>query len=293
VQAIQDLFRTGEMYFDFFAFTLGPDNYSMFQGVPNAHFVQAYGDIIEGEVRGRSWADQLDNRGTTPLSGGYQNFLKDAICFFYRRGQIRDAAYWHWRLRTYDKVNLNERFTWSDEMSLPLDEFVNNELHDRATSPNVAVSQIAGALMGAYTSGLLNGDQELFDNQFEYSKRFHKYFFEQQRRAVVVNRQYVRMDQMEPDFRLAAGAVYSQWIQTLGLDDARAVYGRSPLQLKQFSYDIMRNAFEKPLDEHAKLGSGEPFAKLFPEPDGMTAFRTWMKEQMAIRSQNAVDAQQQ
>jgi hypothetical protein len=282
VQAVQDLFRSGELYFDFFAMTVGgKQGYAMFQGVPCAYFVPVYGDLVD-DARPRSWADQLDNRGFSPLSGGYENFLRDAICFFYRRRQFKEAELWYSKLRNYGGLNLNNP-SRKAEMSVPLDEFVNRELNDRATSPNVAVAQIAGALMGAFTSGLLAGDQELFDSQFEYAKRFHKYFFEQQRKAVIVNKQYVRMDQLEPDFRMATGAIFSQWIQSLGLDDAKAVYSRSPDSLKQFAYDILRASYQTVVDDFAAKSGGDKFAKVFPEPAGMDEFRVWLKQQAAAR----------
>jgi hypothetical protein len=291
VQAIQELFRSGEMYFDFFAMSLGRSQYAMLQGVPNGHFVDSYGQIVEFEARPRSWADQTDNRGFTSLSGGFENFLKDVICYFYRRGEFVKAEGYYSQLRNYGGLNLNNP-NRRIEMSVPLEEFVTKELNDRATSPNVAIAQIAGSLIGAYTSGLLAGDTELFKSQFEFAKRFHKYFFEQQRKAVVVNKQYVRMDQMEPDFRLAAGIMFSNWIQSLGIDDASIVYGRAPDDLQKFSYDIMRSHFGGMIEELAKVGEVQPFEKLFPEPPQMELFREDLKRMLAARGEGAVDAEQ-
>lgn len=291
VQAIQELFRSGELYFDFFAMSLGRSQYAMLQGVPNGHFVDSYGQIVENEARGRSWADQTDNRGFTSLSGGYENFLKDVICYYYRRAEFAKAENYYSQLRNYGGLNLNNP-NRRNEMSVPLEEFVNRELNDRATSPNVAIAQIAGSLIGAYTSGLLAGDVDLFRSQWEFAVRFHKYYFEQQRKAVVVNKQYVRMDQMEPDFRLASGIMFANWIQTLGVDDARDVYGRAPEQLRQFSYDVMRSHFGPILEELAKVGKVDTFEKLFPEPPNMDKFREDLKRMLAERGEGAVDAEQ-
>lgn len=291
VQSIQDLFRSSEIYFDFFAMSLGRGTYAMFQGLPNGHFVESYGQIVEKEARARSWADQTDARGITSLSGGYENFLKDAICFFYRRNDIKLANYWYTKLRTYENLNLGNEMR-AEELSVPLAEFVERELNDRATSPNVAVSQIAGALIGSYTSGLLAGDQDLFYSQFEYAKRFHKYFFTEQRKAVIVNKQYVRMDQLEPDFRLAAGTIFVQWIQTLGIDDARAVFGRAPEDLRRFAFDMLREVYQTRLDASAQAGLSDPFAKIFPEPPAMPPFRDWLRAMMASRGDNAINAEQ-
>src|SRR5262245_5977910 len=52
VQSVQDLFRSGELYFDFLSSTF-PGQYVLCMGVPNGHFVQSYGELIE-EQRPRS-----------------------------------------------------------------------------------------------------------------------------------------------------------------------------------------------------------------------------------------------
>ena len=300
VQAIQDLFRTGEMYFDFFAMQMDLRTgirsdegrpYAILQTVPSAYFVSAYGDLIDSEVRGRSWADQLDNRGITPLSGGYENFLKDAICFFYRRGDYKDAEKWYSTLRTYGGLNLGNPLR-KEELSAPLDEFVNRELNDRATSPNVAQAQIAGALQSAFASGLLSGDNDLFVNQFEFAKRFHKYFMEQQLKSVVVSKQYERMAQFEPDFRVLAGVIFANWMQSVGIDDARTVYDRAPEDLRRFAYDFLVAAYRQHLDALAKETPAKPFAVLFPEPSGMPEFRTWLQAALAERGRGAIQAEQ-
>jgi hypothetical protein len=300
VQAVQDLFRSGEMYFDFFAMAMDVRTgtrsdegrpYAILQTVPSAYFVRTYGDIIDGEVRDRSWTDQLDNRGYSPLTGGYENFLKDAICFFFRRGEIQTAELWYARLRTYGGLNLNNPQR-AEEMSAPIDEFVLRELNDRATSPNVAQAQIAGALQGAFTSGLLAGDLDLFTSQFEFAKRFHKYFMEQQRKSVVVNQQYVRMDQVEPDFRLLTGVIFTSWVQTVGVDDARQVYFRAPEDLKRFAYDFLVASYKEYLDQLAAASGGEPFSKVFPEPPDMPGFRSWLQASLKERGAGAIKAEQ-
>lgn len=289
VQSVQELFRTGEVYFDFFASMLG--QYTVWIGAPDAHFVRAYGDLIDSEVRGRSWADQLDNRGSTPLSGGYENFLRDSICFFYRRGDYVDAEYWYSRLRNYENRNVGNDPNRNQELSAPLDEFVERELNDRFTSPNVAVSQVVGALTGAYTSGLLAGNQDLFKNQFEYAKRAHKYFMEQQRKAVVVSKDYVRMDQMEPDFRVQAGIILVNVLTSLSVDDARTLYDRCPNDLKQFAYDALAARFQEQMDARQGASDTEKFAQVFPEPKDMDAFREMFRRYLESRDAGKTDVE--
>jgi hypothetical protein len=188
-------------------------------------------------------------------------------------------------------LNLNNPAR-KEEMSAPIDEFVLRELNDRATSPNVAQAQIAGALQGSFTSGLLAGDTDLFTSQFEFAKRFHKYFMEQQRKSVVVNKQYVRMDQVEPDFRLLTGVIFTAWVQTVGVDDARQVYSRAPEDLKRFAYDFLVAAYKDYLDKLAAESGGDTFAKVFPEPSEMAEFRAWLQASLKERGAGAINAEQ-
>ncbi|MBL8999853.1 MAG: hypothetical protein JNK25_01800 [Phycisphaerae bacterium] len=288
VQSLQELFRTGEVYFDFFASMIG--QYTLWIGAPDGHFVRAYGDLIDSEVRQRSWADQLDARGYSPLTAGYENFLRDSICFFYRRGDYAEAEHWLGKLRTYGGLNVNDPDR-RHNTTLPLNEFVEAELNDRLTSPNVAVAMVVGALTGAYTSGLLAGNQDLFTNQFEYAKRAHKYFMEQQRKSVIVSKDYVRMDQMEPDFRVQAGVILVNVLTSVSVDDAKALYDRCPNDLKQFAYDVLQARFQEQMDARPEGTGGEKFSEVFPEPKGMDQFRTAFRKYLESRQQGRTDVE--
>jgi len=279
-QSVQELFRTGEMYFDFLGAVTGQE-YVLLQGVPNPHFIEPYGQII-AEQRGRSWADRVDARGSTPLSAGYENFLRDAVLFFYRRGERDRAEALQTELRTWQYKNLGDEYR-EEEFELPLDEFVANELKDASTRPSIAVSQISGSIMGAYASGLLGNDDDLFRSQLEYGKRFHRYFMEAQLRNTSVDRNTGRMEQVDRDYEVVAGTLFFQFMSGLGIDEAEQAYDNAPPDLRRWAYDPLKGRYEAELNALAAKG-GRTFAQVFPEPDGMAQFRAESEERVRSRS---------
>lgn len=284
-QAVQDLFRSGEVYYDFLSDSTG--QYSTMLGAPNLNFADTYGKIIE-ELRARSWADQ-QNRIYSIYSAGYENFVRDMITFFYRRGETGDAERWYQHLRTWSGQNLNNSQLRAEEMSVPLGEFVQRELNDRFTSPYIAVQQVTGSLTGAFTAGLLAGNDALFSAQFAYARDAHAHFMREQRRLTAAGSQYARMDQMEPDFRLLSGQAFMQFVGTLSLEDAEKVYDRAPNDLKQFAYQMLKGAYGERIDAEAKLaGAGSrSFDQAFPEPQGYAQFLEDLRIELEKRQRKA------
>ncbi len=264
-QSIQDLFRTGELYFDFLgSFQQGE---SFFQAVPNAHFVRSYGDVLHAMAE-RSWRDS--DSWYKPLAAGYENFIRDAIVFFYRRGQRAEAEHWQEVLRTETMINMNdmERHRLLDET---LDVFVSTEINDRLTSPSMMINQVAASLMGAYASGLLSGDQDLFLSQFDFAKRVHRKFMEAQLRNTPAGGGDQRMKQVDADFRYAAGALFGQFLSGLGLDEAEIVYNAAPNDLRLFAYTYLFEQIKPEMDK-PENGITRKFSEVFPEPQGYQEF---------------------
>lgn len=285
IQAVQELARSGEVYFNFLDFVMGGN--ALYLALPNTHFVQTYGDIL-AELVARSWADRWSGKDARPYSfysAGYENFLRDQIRFYYRRGQRNIAEDLQKRLREFPGQNMNDEER-IENTRLPLDEFVDKEMKDQFKSPYVAVAEIVAALQGAYTSGLLAGDDELFRTQFKYAKDFHAYFLKAQGRLNPVDIEQARMVAMPAEFRQMAAQVYWALLQILDLDDAERVYDHSPEDLRQAAYDLLKDRFKTVLDDDAKAG-GREFEKVFPEPAGMDQFRAvmarWEKEEEAKR----------
>ncbi len=288
IQSVQDLFRSGNMYFDF-AGTFTPGEPFM-QMVPNPYFVDTYGKIVKSrDMENRSWADIAGDRGYRPYIGGYENFLKDAVSFFYARGDIAEAQKWYTELGTMPEQNVHYKGR-PEEFSIPLAEFVNKELTDRLSSPYIMQQQVAGALHNAYVAGLLQGDLDLFRAQIEYAKRVHRFFFEEQYRTTNVDRGTARMEQMDSDFRMIAGVFFVQLMQSLGLEDAETVYDRAPNDLRQFAYDALRDTYKEFLDKRAAGGVGRTFDQVFPEPRDMQAFRGFIERQAPQQPNATIEA---
>ncbi len=285
MQSVQQLWRTGDIYFNFLDFASGMRGY--YQAVPNPYFVESYGKMTQ-EIEDRGGIFTSDQRVHRTYAAGYENFLADAIIFFYRRGQRDRAEYWYREFRVFENQNMHDTERQLDIRSMPLDEFVQFNLLDRMSSPNIAVQEVYSNLQGAYAS-LLRGEQDAFANQFEYAKRTHRYFMTQQYREVVAaGASGQRMEFMDADFRLVAGGAFTNIISILPLQEAQLLYTYAPDDLKRFAYDIMLQRFQEDVNEDAE-GEGDTFASLFPEPPDMEAFRVYLASKERQRSEERID----
>lgn len=268
IQSVQELYRSGLIYIDFLALELDPSAQGFYLGVVEPNFVDTYGQILE-ELRSRSGVDNLFERGWSFYSAGYDNFLRDAVRYYYRRGDRNTAEKYRTILRTYDGQNVNDPDR-NDILSLPLDEFIEKELWDRQTSPYVAVSEINGSIEGAVLA-LVDQDPDRFTAQMDYARKFFKYYMDKQNRSTVVSPDN-RMAQMGADFNDFAGTNYSLIIQRLPFDQAVNAYAGAPDWLRQYAYDFLKQLWAEVLKKEEGVG-GKKFEQLFPEPLGMDVFR--------------------
>ena len=278
-QSVQELFRSGDVYFDFTSFVNG--QFNLWQGTPNGAFAESYGEILN-EMRERAGVIDAQSkvRYVSPLSAGYENFMIDVCLYFYRRGERGTAGVWLERIRTFEDMNTYD--TTRNERFRDLDEFAINEMKTRATSTYVAVAQVTGSIIGAYSTGLLGRDPELFQTQFKYAKDFHAYYMEQQLRMTAVNLEQGRTEQMDREFEWVAGPMFEQFVTQLGIDEATYVFGSAPRDLQFWAYDGLQERFGGLLEVDAKAG-GKPFSILFPKPDGIEAFRVERARKMQER----------
>lgn len=289
MQSLQELYRSGEMYFDYMDWEAGQT--ATYIAVPNAHFIQPYHELVtSGELLDRNPFERTRKRPYRVIAAGYENFLKDAVRFLYRRGQIAEAEKWYRAAGTWEGANQNDP-NRPLLFSRPLDEFVQEELQERFKSPSVATSEIYGALDGAYTSGLLAGDGELFRAQFEYAKLFHRYFMEHQLRETPTGDQYRRLEFLDRDFRIVAGQHFSNIIGVLSLDDAETAYDGAPEDLRRYAYDTIARRFKESIDADQSAG-GRAFDEIFPEPTGMAEFRVEYQRMLDERKSPAREGTQ-
>ncbi|QYK47069.1 MAG: hypothetical protein KF838_09770 [Phycisphaeraceae bacterium] len=284
MQSLQELYRTGELYFDYLEWEAG--QFATYISVPNPHFIEPYHQLVtSGELLDRNPYERTAKRPYRVIAAGYENFLKDAVCFFYRRGQRREAEKWYRIAANWEGANMHdpERI---ELFSMPLDEFVEKELTDRFKSPSVAIAEVYGALDGAYTSGLLAGDGELFRSQFEYAKRFHRYFLQEQLRMTPTGNVYGRLEMLDRDFGIVAGLRFANLVGQLSLDDAETVYDNAPEDLRRYAYDAFTRRFREALDAEVRNG-GRAFDSIFPEPSNMASFRTTLARELEERRRTA------
>lgn len=285
IQAMQDLYRYGQVYFDYLGFNVGAGE--MYLEIPDPIFAQSYANIMQ-ELVGRSKWDTAD-RAYTLYSAGYENFFTDVILYFYRLGMHDLAEKYYRELGTWAGMNLNDPDR-PRKFSVPLEEFVKAQLAERQRSPNVAVSEVSAALLGAFAA-LLDSDDALFRSQMDYASKSHGFFMTVQRNINSVDSANARMDVMEPDFRIQAGATFVQFMSLLSLDQAATAFKAAPDDLRRFAFDIVVERFRDP--ENPELAvNGERFDSLFIEPPGMPEHRKMIEEYRKKKSEKNLQLEQ-
>lgn len=286
MQSVQDLWRFGDLYFNYL--DVHENRAAYYQGVPNPYFVPSYGAMLE-EVTVASGLFEAERRAYRQFSAGYMNFLRDAVRFFFRRGDIDQAEYWFSQLRNWEGININDT-TVTYEFSLTLEEFADKMIYDSMGSPQVAVSEVDGALQGAFYQGLLAGDIETFNGMWEYARKAHATFFKEQFRNVVAGANTARMEFMDRDFPFHAGNTFANTVARLPFDEAELLYGNAPKDLQRYAYDTLVIRFKAYIDEQHKLGNIDVnFAQAFPEPEGMERHREIYKIKIDQRDENSVE----
>ncbi len=285
IQAMQDLYRYGQVYFDYLGFNVGAGE--MYIEIPDPVFAQSYADILT-ELVGRSKWDTAD-RAYSMYAAGYENFFIDVILYFYRLGMKDQAEKYYRHLATWPGANLNDPDRPA-KFAVPLEQFVEAQLADRQKTPNVAVSEVTAALLGAY-SALLAGDDTQFRSQMDYAAKSHAFFMKQQRITNNIDSENARMDIMEPDFRIQAGATFVQFMDLLNLDQAADVFKAAPDDLRRFAYDLVLERFRDPENKELAV-TGEKFSTLFAEPPGMAEHRAMIEAYRKRKAQKNLQLEQ-
>lgn len=285
LQAIQDLWRFGDMFFSYLEVHKG--RAGVYFVAPNEYYIPTYGGML-GEVVENSGLYEADRRSFRPFSAGYENFLRDAIRYFYRRGDYANANHWYDVLRSWGGQNINDMMR-PFEMSLSLDDFAEKQLFESYGSPQVATSEVYGALQAAYLEGLLNGDLERFRGLFTYATKVHAYYMQQHPADVVASQQSGRVEFMDRDFTFVAGLVLTNVVGMLGPEEAETLYNATPEDLRRYAYDAIDTRFRQGITYMAQNGDSEPFDILFPEPPGMEAHRARIARKLAEKEGRGVE----
>ncbi len=279
LHAVQELFRTGTIHFDLWSAGNEADAFA-YMTFPNTEFVDDYETMMH-EVSERNIVYDNDgnpvnmnNRVWNMYTAGYENFLRDVIRVFYRRGDRAEAQKYFDKLLTFEKTTLNNPNA-DLEAAMTLDEFVEYEIRDgsRYTSPPVALQEVSQALIEAYLSAM-SGNTETFHSAFNYARNFHALYTQRQVFNTGVNQgQRARMEIMSRHFDIVAGQMLELMIKALRPELAADLYDSMPLDLQQRAYFFLEQDptfmdWKRQVSEVAGVG-----VDLFPEPEGMPAIR--------------------
>ncbi len=298
VQALQDLFRTGTVFFDIL-------NPQFFRQLPSVDYLDSYGEIMR-ENKARSKFDS-DSKTYRFYAAGYENFLRDAIRYLYRMGEREQAERYYRDLRMDTELNMNNAGRRFD-LTKTLDDFVVNEIKndDRTTSPVVALQEITGAFIAAYTQGLLEGDEKMYTKSMDYARTFYRVYQDQQKFSTFVSAAASGTGRMGfPPFDYMAAQVLAGMIEEAGVPEGVFMYRAAPEDLRGRAYvflerTVMRarlNEMATPPDDGTASTNDAPketpFDRWFPAPppQDLARYRAEMERATKGLSDNAGDAE--
>ncbi len=258
VQALQEQFRWGDVYYDILNDT--------FVSMVNLDFTDSYGDALKVlEDRATKFEDR--NRGYRLYGVGYRNYLLDVVRVYYRMGDFRTANYYFDRFKTYEGHNIAEENLIRSLSAMTLEEFVQFEIDEQITVPQYAVTEVTASLRDAFLRGLLNGNMDVFQGQLKYANDVHAHFMSNQNRVTMADREN-RMAQMPPRFVDTAASVLVNTIITgiVGREEASLIWRRTPTGLQQAAYDDLVAALSGTLSPQA-------IERWLPEPPNMMQYR--------------------
>lgn len=262
LQAVQELARWGDLEFDPLT--------EAYSALPNLDFFPVYAQILEKLSDRAGGTAEGEDRVYTTYAVGYENFMRDAVRFLYRSGDIAQAQEYYDTLRNWPGLNLNNTPDLLEDFAKPLDQFVLDEVRGRIDSPQVAIQEIDGAIQNAFLRGLMRGDQKIFQGNIDYARWVHGEYMKEQLRRTQAGGEMERMELFPRSFEEAAAQSLIGLLSRgrLTLDQSALIYRRAPLWLQQPAYDQLR--------EQMTTSGGLPadiFNRWYPEPPNMAAFR--------------------
>ena len=258
VQALQELFRWGDIYYD-----LLNDTYV---AMVDLDFTDSYGDALK-ELEARATKFEDIAKGYRLYGVGYRNYLLDVVRVYYRMGDYKTANHYFEQFKTYEGHNLAEESTFMDLATMTLEEFARYEINDQIVVPQYAVTEVTASLRDAFLRGLLRGDMQVFQGQLKYAADVHANYMESQNRNTNADTES-RMLQMPARFVDVASAVLVNTLVSgvVGREEAALIWRRAPTGLQRAAYDRLATSLEGSI----KL---EEFQSWFPEPEGMDEYR--------------------
>lgn len=275
--SLQELWRSGTIFYD-----LVTDEYITLQ---NLAFTQSYGEVFDLLGQRGGFAEDPE-RAFTLYRAGYENFLREVIRAYYRRGEIATARDYREQLITWEGRTTNDPRRLEDDANLSLDEFVLTLYsEDRTKIPYVYRSEVQQSLRSAFLGGLLENDRDRFRRGWEYARSLHEFYFREQVGRTTVDARTDRMEALPREFIDIAAITFVELL-LVGADALQGsrMYRGAPVALRRATYDRLARYF-------ASQGMTEQvFDRLFPEPEGMAEYRE-MRRRMQEQSDRALQEQ--
>lgn len=256
--AAQELARWGDLSYDI----LSDESYVQ---LPSADFMPLYGMLLKMELIRRARFFEAEHRAASFYGTGYENFLRDAVRFFYRSGDKEKSREYFEELKTYGGFSLNRKIDLVESLSKSLDEFVIEDVQERIDSPQVAIQEFDGALQAAFMA-LVRGNRKSFDDQTAYAKSVHNAYMTMQLRRTAAGGERERTELFDRNYEFAVADSFAGMIvrRRFGLQDASLAYRRSPLWLQQPAYErLLRVAGQQARGEEDK----STFDRWYPRPE--------------------------
>lgn len=262
IQSMQALARTGTMNVDPFS----EDN-------PGRLADNRWIDVLDGYFR-ELYDKHYDSRGAggDTFAGFYENFMKSAVRLLYRAGELERAQEILDRLDTlFGRGGLIPNM----EYSVALDMFVQEQTYGAyLDQPWAAYGDIQAALIRGYREGLLLGREEILEDAIKFARDLTLYFKESEEFDYVNKFGEARMNDLVADLDRSIADVFAFVLidQEMPLVDRLTIYNRAPVEQKMVVYDVARDAVEAEF-KASPLSRRIEFANIFPEPEGMDAYR--------------------
>lgn len=282
IQALQELYRSGTVLFDISS----PTRYI---AMVNGDFIPSYGERLE-EAANREVQQFLAQHGADITerpyrfySAGYENFLSDAISYLYRAGDVEGAQAYKTKLALWPHRNTNN-IDVENSIKLPLEDYVQRNLAERVTSPNVAMQEVDASLMAGITFGLLAQNPEVFASAVNYARQVHTLYFQDAAGGTAVNPDAGRTEIIPRDFSTLMGQRFAAFVNLLGPVDGALAYRAAPLEVQQLAYEVILSMFKGGADPNTppeqQANAQRLFDRIYPKPPG---FDEWLAARRAAR----------
>jgi hypothetical protein len=282
IQSLQELYRSGTVLFDISS----PTRYI---AMVNGDFIPSYGERLK-EAANREVQQFLAQHGADITerpyrfySAGYENFLSDAISYLYRAGDIEGAQAYKTKLALWPHRNTNN-IDVENSIKLPLEDYVQRNLAERVTSPNVAMQEVDASLMAGITFGLLAQNPEVFASAVNYARQVHTLYFQDAAGGTAVNPDAGRTEIIPRDFSTLMGQRFAAFVNLLGPVDGALAYRAAPLEVQQLAYEVILSMFKGGADPNTppeqQANAQRLFDRIYPKPPG---FDEWLAARRAAR----------